>query len=69
MDEVITRKKRTEKEISKPEDFTDVEVLHQRLFDTIREYHPSTDFTMIERAYQLAKRLIRTRRESPESLT
>ena len=55
MDEVITRKKRTEKEISKPEDFTDVEVLHQRLFDTIREYHPSTDFTMIERAYQLAK--------------
>ncbi len=54
MSEGNTKIKRTEKEISKPEDFTSVEELHTRLFDTIRKYHPSTDFTMIEDAFRLA---------------
>ena len=55
--------KRTQKEISKPEDFTDPEVLYEKLINTIREYHPSTDLSMVEKAYKLA----RTRRESRES--
>ncbi len=43
--------KRTQKEISKPEDFTDPEVLYNRLITTIREYHPSTDISLVEKAY------------------
>ncbi len=47
--------KRSEKEISKPDSFTDVESLHQKLIDTIKVYHPSTDLSLIEKAFQLAK--------------
>ena len=47
--------KRTQKEISKPEDFTDPEVLYNKLITTIREYHPSTDLSMVEKAYKLAR--------------
>ena len=47
--------KRTQKEISKPEDFTDPEVLYDKLITTIREYHPSTDLSMVEKAYKLAR--------------
>lgn len=43
------------KEISKPEDFTSPEVLFDRLIGEIKKYHPSTDLSMIEKAYQLAK--------------
>ena len=43
--------KRTQKEISKPEDFTDPEVLYEKLINTIREYHPSTDLSMVEKSY------------------
>ncbi len=46
--------KRTEKDISRPEDFTDPDILYQNLVNTVRTYHPSTDFSMIERAYRLA---------------
>lgn len=48
------RPKRTEKDISKPADYTDQEVLYQNLIDTIRTYHPSTDLSMVEKAYRLA---------------
>ena len=43
-----------QKEISQPKDFTDPEVLHDRLIKAIRLYHPSTDLSMIEKAYHLA---------------
>ena len=46
--------RRTEKEISKPADFTDPAVLYQKLIDSIREYHPSTDLSLVEKAYHLA---------------
>lgn len=55
MGEITHKLKRTEKEISKPEDFTDVEILYKKLIDAIRLYHPSTDLSMIERAFKLAK--------------
>ena len=47
--------KRTQTEIRKPEDFTDPEVLYEKLINTIREYHPSTDLSMVEKAYKLAR--------------
>lgn len=42
------------KEITKPEDFTYPEDLHQILIDTIRKYHPSDDLSAIEKAYRVA---------------
>lgn len=42
------------KEISKPEDFTPPEELYSQLLDTIRKYHPSSDVSMIEKAYNIA---------------
>ncbi len=43
-----------EKELSTPADFTDPEVLYGKLIEAIKAYHPSTDLTMIEKAYRLA---------------
>lgn len=37
-----------------PEDFTDPEVLYQKLIKMIRKYHPSDDITQIEKAYRIA---------------
>jgi GTP pyrophosphokinase len=41
-------------EINAPEDFTSPEVLYEQLITTIRNYHPSTDISMIEKAYNIA---------------
>ncbi len=40
--------------ITAPADFTAPEILYQELIDKIRNYHPSADISMIEKAYQLA---------------
>ncbi|MDE6853337.1 MAG: bifunctional (p)ppGpp synthetase/guanosine-3',5'-bis(diphosphate) 3'-pyrophosphohydrolase [Lachnospiraceae bacterium] len=37
-----------------PEDFTEPEVLYQKLIEMIRKYHPSDDITQIEKAYRIA---------------
>ena len=42
------------KEISKPEDFTPPEVLYEQLKETLLRYHPSSDLSMIEKAYKIA---------------
>ncbi len=55
MDATKHKPKRSEKIISKPDNFTDVETLHQKLLDSIKMYHPSTDLSMIEKAFQIAK--------------
>ena len=41
-------------DISAPADFTKPEVLYEELINTIKTYHPSTDFSMIEKAYHVA---------------
>ena len=40
--------------LEKPQDFTSPEVLYEELIRTIREYHPSDDISMIEKAYKLS---------------
>ena len=40
--------------ISAPADFTSPEELYQELLNTIKTYHPSTDFSLIEKAYKIA---------------
>lgn len=41
--------------VKKMEDFTDPEKLHEELIASVKKYHPSTDLSMIEKAYQVAK--------------
>ena len=55
MDSQSSKVKRTEKIISKPEDFTNPEALYDQLIQTIQAYHPSTDISMIEKAYNIAR--------------
>ncbi|MEE1313991.1 MAG: bifunctional (p)ppGpp synthetase/guanosine-3',5'-bis(diphosphate) 3'-pyrophosphohydrolase [Lachnospiraceae bacterium] len=50
-DTVVTPIKR---EISKPADFTEPDVLFQQLLKTIDSYHPSADVDMIKKAYNIA---------------
>ena len=40
--------------IDRPRDFTSPEALYSKLIQTVRSYHPSTDISMIEKAYHLA---------------
>ena len=42
------------KQISKPDDFTPPEELYEKLISTVRNYHPSSDISMIEKAYKIA---------------
>ena len=46
----------TEKELSTPKDFTPPEELYATLIEKVREYHPNTDITMIEKAYAIASK-------------
>ncbi|BBF45386.1 GTP pyrophosphokinase, (p)ppGpp synthetase I [Lachnospiraceae bacterium KM106-2] len=43
-----------ESELTKPADFTDPEILYGELLKIIRNYHPSADISMIEKAYKIA---------------
>lgn len=40
--------------LSTPADFTEPEILYDKLIETIRNYHPSADLSMIEKAYKIA---------------
>lgn len=44
-----------DKSVDTPADFTSPEVLYNKLIETIRHYHPSSDLSDIERAYKVAK--------------
>ena len=41
--------------VKAPEDYQDLEQLYQALVARVRKYHPSTDISMIEKAYRIAK--------------
>ena len=43
-----------EQELIHTQDFESPEVLYQRLINKVKEYHPSDDITMIEKAYRIA---------------
>lgn len=45
-----------ENTLLKPENFTDPEELYQCMIDHIKEYHPSSDLSMIQKAYEIAKK-------------
>lgn len=47
-------KRKKDIELSKPADFTPPEELYAQLIKHIKTYHPSTDISMIEKAYKIA---------------
>lgn len=51
---IVIKKPIEEKSLSTPGDFTDPELLYQKLIETVYEYRPGTDISMIEKAYKLA---------------
>ena len=54
MDRQSSSSKIGAKEISKPADFTSPEELYEKIIAAIRKYHPSTDLSLVEKAYKLA---------------
>lgn len=42
-------------DISAPAHFTDPDVLYRQLMETVKNYHPSSDLSDIERAYEVAR--------------
>ncbi len=40
--------------VKEPEDYQDPEQLYNRLIEKVKQYHPSSDITMIEKAYRVA---------------
>ncbi|MCD8249797.1 MAG: RelA/SpoT family protein, partial [Lachnospiraceae bacterium] len=57
MKEELIREVQTEdRSVRKMEDFTSPDELYQTLVKSVLEYHPSADISMIEKAYQVAKR-------------
>ena len=40
--------------LTTPADFTAPEILYDKLIEVIRNYHPSADLSMIEKAYKIA---------------
>ena len=51
---IVVKKPIEEKSLSTPQGFVNPEELYKRLIDTVYEYRPGTDLSMIEKAYQLA---------------
>ena len=47
--------KKVDKAVKSMSDFTSPEVLYDELIASVRKYHPSTDITLIEKAYKVAK--------------
>ena len=60
--------KKADAAVKSMHDFTSPEVLYNELIASIKKYHPSTDITLIQKAYETARRPTRTRKESPGSL-
>lgn len=52
--EEIEKIKKADASVKTMEDFTSPEVLYQELITSVRKYHPSTDISMIDKAFQIA---------------
>ncbi len=51
---IVIKKPIEDKSLSMPAGFTDPEDLYKKLIETVYEYRPGTDISMIEKAYRLA---------------
>lgn len=53
-DEKLDKIKKADASVKTMADFTSPEYLYQELITSVRKYHPSTDISMIEKAYKIA---------------
>ena len=47
--------KKADAAVKSMSDFTSPEVLYNELIASVKKYHPSTDISMIEKAYEVAR--------------
>ena len=47
--------KKADAAVKSMSDFTSPEVLYQELISSVKKYHPSTDISMIQKAYEVAR--------------
>lgn len=52
--EEIAKIKKADASVKTMEDFTSPSVLYEELISSVKKYHPSTDISMIEKAYRIA---------------
>ena len=52
--ELPEEKRKENKELSLPADFTSPEQLYAKLIETMQAYHTATDLSLVEKAYRLA---------------
>ena len=55
-EEEIAKIKKADASVKTMEDFTSPSVLYEELISSVKKYHPSTDISMIEKAYRIACR-------------
>ena len=53
-DDIREADRRAQSDLSTPADFTPPEELYRNLIDTIKRYHPSDNFDLIDKAYHIA---------------
>ena len=52
--EMKKRRSKADANVKTMEDFTSPEILYDELIASVKKYHPSTDISMIEKAYKIA---------------
>ena len=55
LDDELARIKKADASVKTMEDFTSPTVLYEELISSVQKYHPSTDISMIEKAYRIAR--------------
>lgn len=60
--------KKADAAVKSMHDFTSPEVLYNELIASIKKYHPSTDITMIQKAYETAREAHKDQKRSPGNL-
>ena len=53
-EEEVEKIRQADANVKTMEDFTSPEVLYKELISSVRKYHPSTDISMIEKAFNIA---------------
>ena len=61
--------KKADAAVKSMHDFTSPEVLYNELIASIKKYHPSTDITMIQKAYETAREAHKDQKRSPGNPT
>ena len=55
LDDELAKIKKADASVKTMEDFTSPSVLYEELISSVQKYHPSTDTSMIEKAYRIAR--------------